>query len=373
LFKIFAVISGKSKYRAVARPGISKYGEMNSRGVADGQQLSESEKGQLNKLVSLGLSKSTWSNYNTAEKMLRLCCEEKGILLQLPLAEPVIVKFVLWLAECRGVSSGTIAVYLSGLRNMHAVRGIAVPTIRTPQVELIIKGLANKQATQKRLLGEESRKPITPELLRLLKARISESDAKIVDKRLLWAVCSIMYFGAFRGNELLCKGVGEYDPAFELCSQDIHLVSGKGGEESLQIKVKAPKEDKLGKSTMVDIFPSVPDLCPVRAFKRWRESVRSWEVNQPAFRWDSGHPLTCARLNSVLRERLEGFVDGEEKLYSTHSFRIGAASMMGSLGFEDEEIKALGRWSSRAFEGYLKLPRAKRRAVAVQFSKAMGW
>jgi hypothetical protein len=289
----------------------------------------------------------------------------------LPVEEEVIVKFVLWLAESRGVGSGTISVYLSGIRNMHTVRGLEAPEIRTPQVDLMIKGLANKQATQKRLQGTGGRRPITPELLRLIKARLSESDMRLQDKRLVWAVCSVMYFGAFRGNELLCKVVGEYDPAFELCTQDVQLVHRMGEGESLVIKIKAPKEDKCGKSTIVDVFPSVPELCPVRAFKRWKEGEKNWEIDQPMFRWESGQPLTCARLNSILRERLDGFVEGDVNNFSSHSFRIGAASMMGSLGFADEEIKALGRWSSRAFEGYLKLPRAKRMAVTEKFSKAM--
>jgi hypothetical protein len=38
--------------------------------------------------------------------------------------------------------------------------------------------------------------------------------------------------------------------------------------------------------------------------------------------------------------------------------------MLGAAGFSDEEIMAVGRWSSRAFECYVKLARTKRRAIA---------
>ena len=44
----------------------------------------------------------------------------------------------------------------------------------------------------------------------------------------------------------------------------------------------------------------------------------------------------------------------------SHSFRSGVASMMGSQGFSDEEIKLVGRWSSRAFTAYTKLARTQR-------------
>jgi hypothetical protein len=69
-------------------------------------------------------------------------------------------------------------------------------------------------------------------------------------------------------------------------------------------------------------------------------------------------------LNKLLKERLNGFLEGADKWFTVHSFRTGAASWLGSVGVQDEEVKALGRWSSRAFEEYLRLPRTKRRAVA---------
>jgi hypothetical protein len=43
--------------------------------------------------------------------------------------------------------------------------------------------------------------------------------------------------------------------------------------------------------------------------------------------------------------------------------------MMGRLGFADREVKAVGRWSSRAFEGYIRLPRTKRKLVAEKLAK----
>jgi hypothetical protein len=38
--------------------------------------------------------------------------------------------------------------------------------------------------------------------------------------------------------------------------------------------------------------------------------------------------------------------------------------MLGKLGYSDADIKAVGRWSSRAFEEYLRLPRTKRMQIA---------
>jgi hypothetical protein len=89
------------------------------------------------------------------------------------------------------------------------------------------------------------------------------------------------------------------------------------------------------------------------------------EKDQPAFRFSSGVPLTGGKLNGLLKEWLGKAVPG----ISAHSFRIGAASLMGKLGFSDKDVKAVGRWGSRAFEGYIRLPRTKRRLVAEKLAR----
>jgi Phage integrase SAM-like domain len=144
-------------YRAEAMKGSSKYGDNNSRGAAYAPGLSEREQERLNSYVSPGLTKNTWSNYRTAEKMLRECCKEKGMELVLPVTESVIMKFVLWLAEERGVSSVTISVYLSGIKNLHVMRGMGSPNLRSEQVNLVFKGMANGKVTEERRNGNEGR------------------------------------------------------------------------------------------------------------------------------------------------------------------------------------------------------------------------
>jgi hypothetical protein len=45
---------------------------------------------------------------------------------------------------------------------------------------------------------------------------------------------------------------------------------------------------------------------------------------------------------------------------------------MGRLGFADKDVKAIGCWGSRAFEGYMRLPRTKRKLVAEKLAKHWG-
>jgi hypothetical protein len=133
----------------------------------------------------------------------------------------------------------------------------------------------------------------------------------------------------------------------------------------VQVKLKAPKESKSRAEVIIDVYQSESNICPVRAVKNWWQATAEMSSNLPAFRFASGVPLTGQKLNKLLKEWLGEVAPG----ISTHSFRIGAASMMGRLAFADREVKAVGRWSSRAFEGYIRLPRTKRKLVAEKLAK----
>ena len=43
------------------------------------------------------------------------------------------------------------------------------------------------------------------------------------------------------------------------------------------------------------------------------------------------------------------------KEFNTHSFRIGAATSAFVNGKSEEEIKKLGRWTSKCFERYIRI------------------
>ena len=300
--------------------------------------------------------------------MLAKCCRANNIKKELPISESTVITFVLWLANERNVKAGTINSYLAGIRQLHIMKGLEPPKMRTELVNLALKGKSHKDNAAKLAATIHERQPVTPDVLLLLKARLRSSTFSAVDQRLVWAVCTICFFGALRGAEIMCRSESEFDPAYTLLAEDVKVTTEPGsGISCLQLRIKAPKEDKKGRAVVIDIYPSRADICPVAAYQKWRLLGPPSDNGQPAFRWSSGAPLTGRRLNNILKERLTGYLDGADK-YTVHSFRTGAASMMAALGYADEEIKSLGKWSSSAFENYIRLPRNKRRAVAKDFS-----
>ena len=254
---------------------------------------------------------------------------------------------------------------------MHIARGMEPPKMRTELVNQLIKGKEHRETAIANTLGTAGRRPITPDILLLLKARLSDWDAPAVDQRMMWAVCTNLFFGAFRGIELLAREEHQFDPAYTLLAEDIAVVPDNSEPDCwmVQYRIKSPKECKKGATVIVDVFHSQQNICPVLAIQKWRNAGGLAEIGQPGFRWSDGKPLTSKRFNEMLKDRLTGYIDGGEKLYSSHSFRAGAASMLATLGYSDSDIKALGKWNSRAFESYIKAPRSKRAAVAKKFSK----
>lgn len=356
-----------TRFVAKATEGLKKYGSNSEINFAKRSGLTDQEQAQLEEVSSFGLTKNTWSNYKTAETLLIKCFTEKRIVLELPISEDNIIKFILWLDNTKGVCAATINNYLAGIRHLHIRKGAKLPVLRTDLVNLMLKGQKNREIRQKYNLEIIERKPITPDILRLLKVRLTEINLSGTDQRLIWSVFTNLFFGAFRASELLCNSTIKFDPVFTLLAKDVKLLGKKEGERMIQFNIKAPKEEKNGKSIIVDVYEAPCDICPVKAYISWINFAEENILDQPNFRWKNGKSLTVRQLNDIIRKCLSGFIEGGEKWYTSHSFRIGAASMMGTLGVEDSEIRALGRWSSRVYETYLRLPRTKRIAVAKSF------
>ena len=327
-------------------------------------RLNQQEQEQLKWLCNHSLAQKTWSSYATAEKLLKTCCSEKNIPLTLPLSEETLIRFVLWLSFERKVSHSTISCYLAGVRQLHIQHGTICPNTRSATIKALLKGKENSEFAANTNGLQDKRRPITPELLLLLKNAITNWHSSICDKRMLWSACSLMFFGAFRSSELLCDNSNSFDPRYTLCQQDVKLVENPSSREKrLLVLVKTPKEEKRGRNIEVSIHQaSSATLCAVTAWEKWQVYRPQGDPTQPLFRWENGTLLTTSQLNGLLKQWL-----GEN--FSSHSFRIGAASHMGQLGYQDKDIQALGRWRSNAFESYIRLGKLRRNIVARNFCK----
>ena len=321
------------------------------------------------------LAKKTWQSYGTAIKHLETCQLEAGRRFTFPLKESDTILFTSWLLVRRGVRAATVDSYLSAIRQVHMIKGVTVPNLWPEIVKSVLKGGKNRDIIKDRTEGKRARLPVTINMLKLIKKKLANENMLVSSKRLIWLTCSLNFFGCFRVHETLARLEQSFDPAFTLLYKDLELkeinIEGKP-EKVLQLHIKSPKEDRIGASSYVDVYETGGLLCPVRAYLKWIETGPPCDPEMPALRHKDGRPLTGRKLNEFLRKCLEDVIPYEEGFVSSHSFRSGMASLMANLGYTDSQIKAIGRWSSRAFEDYIKLPRRKRSEMAKDIG-ARGW
>ena len=118
------------------------------------------------------------------------------------------------------------------------------------------------------------------------------------------------------------------------------------------MRIKACKTDPFQKGCLVHISRVHFPLCALQAVLAYL-AVRG-NSGGPLFLFQDGRPLTRAVLTARLREILAGA--GVSGNFSSHSFRIGAATVAARNGVPDHLIQALGRWSSSAYQLYICTP-----------------
>ena len=267
-------------------------------------------------------SRGTWSSYGTVKKHLVNCQKELEIKFSFPMSSNQVLVFLAWLIR-RNLKASTMNSYISALRTIHLSKGLDSQALRPPIVAAILEGRAHIDTMRMRLENKAPRLPVTPSVLRLLKACLNNWDKDDQTILLVWCVSLICFFGGFRIHEVLCKTEQSFDPCFTLLSKDIKLnkIRVQGGiVEVLQVRIKSPKEDRIGKDHIIDVYQTKSDLCPVDAFKNWQKSMPPHQLGKPAFRLPSGKPLTGRQFNNILKSLLEPHLDYSKGKISSHSF-----------------------------------------------------
>ena len=315
----------------------------------------------LSDTANHALAASTWSCYETALNQLSKCSTELEKNFTFPLSENDTLCFIGWLLQ-KGLSASTIESYLSGLRQCHIIEGFKDFSLRTPLVNQIVQGRKNQQAVKKLVVGGKERLPVTQNMMLLIKQDLKTSSLPKETKLLIWSAATLLFHGGFRGGELLAQKELSFDPASCLLKKDVslHNVLVKGERvQLLQVCLKLEKTNNSGKVNFVDVYASNGATCPIKAWKKWSIFAHN-DQNLPAFRDLLGRNFTCKRFNSYLRNFDRKYLNFPGRPLSCHSFRAGLATLLAKIGYSDDDIKQSGRWSSRAFLAYIKLPRTRR-------------
>lgn len=183
------------------------------------------------------------------------------------------------------------------------------------------------------------------------------------DHLMFWVARSLAYFGFLRSAGFTVPNMSSFDPTVHLQLSD--LAFDKLTDPScIRVLIKASKTDPFRKGCHIYIGRGHFPLCAVSALSAYLH--QRGDRPDPLFVLQSGQPLSREQLTSRLRSILTS--TGIQGSFSSHSFRIGAATVAARNGIPDHLIKDLGRWSSNAYQGYIRTPTETLASMSTQLS-----
>ena len=271
------------------------------------------------------------------------------------MTETQLCYFIAYLGD-QGLMSSSIKGYLSAIRQLQIRAGLPDPDCgRMPQLQQMLRGVKTTRGREGR--PTQRKRPITAQIMRQLRGIMGEENM------MLWAACTVAFFGFLRTGEFTVPSQREYDPKVHLNVGDVSA-NHPCNPDVVHIKVKKSKTDPC---YLVVLGKSGDDLCPMKALVGY---LRKRGLNPgPLFIQKNSHPLTKPAFVSFVKERMErlGYDPGG---YSGHSFRAGAATTAAKAGVEESVIKALGRWESSTYLIYVRLSPSDLRGMARRMVEA---
>ena len=136
---------------------------------------------------------------------------------------------------------------------------------------------------------------------------------------MLWAACTICFFGFFRAGEITAPSDKAFDPKDHLAFGDI-AVDCTSNPSIIRIRLKRSKTDPFRRGMDVFVGRTHNVLCPVSAMLAFL-AVRGGRAGA-LFRFQDGRVLTRDRFVGHVREALSK-AEVDARNYAGHSFRSG--------------------------------------------------
>ena len=294
---------------------------------------------EAGRLINASLALNTRKAYATGLASFCSFRQQQGWLSSWP---PSVSEIILYLAHLSltNHSHKTAVSYLAALSFQCKARSVYDPT-KHFLVDKTLQGF-QRSAKSKRI-----RLPITVDILQGILTKLSAACRNLFESLLFQAAFSLAFFGFFRVGEITSTGKGDVTIHKVLSIHDIRW----SDDGHLVLHLRFSKADQLGRGATIKVArqPNI-SICPVQALQRYL-SVRP-QSSGPLFCHSNSQPLTRYQFSAILKKSL-GIFDPRLRNYSSHSFRLGAATTASRMGWPAEKIKEMGRWSSNAYKAYI--------------------
>ena len=281
-----------------------------------------------------GVSPATRKAYRTGLRKFNSFCTQarrKAI----PTSENTLLLFATYLAD-QNLSSSTIQVYLSAVRNAHVAKGHynQFKSQLTPRLYQVIKGIQKTQCVTK---SPKTRQPITFKILEGVRSVLLKHPCT-QDDLMIWAACCIAFFGLLRVSEFTTPTQTHFNPSSHLSLSDIALDSHTS-PQVIRITLKQSKTDQLRQGTHLYLGKTGHRVCPIGAIIPYL--IARGNRPGPLFMQKNGKMLTRSMFNVAIHKVLLELKLNPQS-FNTHSFRIGAATSAKQSGISNAHLKALG-------------------------------
>ena len=314
---------------------------------------------QCHHFLAQGLASSTRSTYLSGQKKFYDFCSQLGKIHQsgspCPTDEWTLCLFATFLANT--VQHSTIKVYLSAVRSLHIEQGFADPLVDCLRLQRVLRGIKRTQGDTSSL-----RLPVTDDIMMVIFRAL---DLSLPDHCMFWAACNLAYFGFLRSAEFTVPNLASFSPSIHLGLADV-AIDSLSSPSCLRLRIKASKTDPFRKGYFLHIGRGEFPLCAIRSLLSYL-TLRG-DAPGPLFLFRDRRPLSRALLTLWLRDILSSA--GIQGNFSSHSFRIGAATVATRNGIPDHQIQALGRWTSSAYLSYIRTPAESLSQLSMQLSRS---
>ena len=296
---------------------------------------------EIDRLLNKAYAPATHLAYSQGITAFNNFCRQVNQDSSLPVKPEIVPHFVAYLS-LTGKSHSTAKTYLAALAATHKLNGLPDPTD-----SFLVKKLM--QGFSRSTPSSDARLPITFARLKQLISCLETVCKNSYETKLFKAAFTMAFFGFFRVSELVGQTHSHQLSRPGIQSSDIHP-SLRGFE----VKLRGSKTDqeKKGQSVFLDLVVDSPDVCPVRAIMDFKQ-IRQNSKDVFLVHMNSA-PLSRYQFQAVLK-KAAAFLNWPSKGYSSHSFRIGAATTAAGNGTSLESIMQRGRWRSGAVKSYIRL------------------
>ena len=271
------------------------------------------------------MAPNTWRTYSAAWKSYHTFTRQAG-LISLPLSPAVLQLYV---TQASGhLRFATIKVYIAALKFINTFHGFDSSFVFTEQLHYLLRGVRRTQAIT--FTPTPPRIPISPAHILLLFRHVDAAYSTL-DSRCFRAAFTLAFFGLLRVSEFTCPSPYTFDASYHLSPTD---VSFSHNPTIMHIHIKQSKTDPFRLGCTIRLAQTNNALCPIRAMLQFL-ALRP-PVPGPLFLFHDGSFLSYSDIRDVLSHTFPFSTPGT---MGTHSFRIGGASMLCSLGVPEATVQ----------------------------------